>query len=483
MNNAKLPLIVALGLLAGSVIAQDEELLIIEDDTELLIVEEDSVDDTVAEELLILEEDDSASDPALVIEDEIPNQTVAEVAQPDSAGANFKINDLWLEYGNFTDSDARYDHQGYLHVGAEWLLLDNSSWEIKLSGRVDGYSASGDSHSDDLSADYGESYIRYKSSSSIVTVGAQKVLWGRIDEFPPTDRLSTQDLRRLALDDLADRRLASLALRWEQFFGNSKLDLVAYPDFRGAELPEEESAWFPINRDSGEILGLETTPALEAIARVTPLLNNEPSTDGGAGARFSTLGSNVDFGLSVQRGLLNVPYFRYNPTDNVLESVYTRSWIVGTDFAFEALGGAVKFEGTWLSDTPVTELNGAFDTVESINWGAAWEVFPGDGDARLNIQIVGMALLNAPEVLDKSETYAINGSWTTPFADDQWRFKARVYAGLKDDDFYFNPELTYTGREGHEIYLEMHLLGGDKGTIGGFYEDNTLVTLGWRATF
>ena len=86
-------------------------------------------------------------------------------------------------------------------------------------------------------------------------------------------------------------------------------------------------------------------------------------------------------------------------------------------------------------------------------------------------------------MLDRTEIYAFNGSYEIPFADNQWRFKTRFFAGLDDKDFYLNPELAYTGWDAQEIYLEAHWFDGDNGTVGGFHEDNTLLTLGWRADF
>ena len=55
--------------------------------------------------------------------------------------------------------------------------------------------------------------------------------------------------------------------------------------------------------------------------------------------------------------------------------------------------------------------------------------------------------------------------------------------GLDEKDIYLNPEIAYTGWEAQEVYVEFHFFDGDKGTPGGFYEDNSIITLGWRAAF
>jgi hypothetical protein len=156
---------------------------------------------------------------------------------------------------------------------------------------------------------------------------------------------------------------------------------------------------------------------------------------------------------------------------------------VGGDIAVEAAGATWRLEGVWLSDTPATRLDGRYTTVESINWGAAVEFYPGDGDTRVNIQLTGSNMINAPDVLDRTAIYSINGSVETPFAHNRWRAKTRFFVGLGENDIYINPEIAYIGWEPHEIYLEGHYFQGGDGTPGGFHEDHSLLTLGWRVRF
>ena len=482
----------------------EENMLIIEDeDSELLIIddmdqENEALEIIDSEDKLLLMDD---SESALVIEsDEIEIVTPDEesdllIIEPEEIASSsstdtqitstpsFKINKLWIEYGHFTQGHSGKNSLGYGHSLAtfEWAPLSN--WEIKVSGRVDGYFETGRDDWDDVDLDYDEIYIRYKGENSTVTLGTQKVLWGRIDEFPPTDRLSTQDLRRFIIDDLEDRRLASPALRIEHFFDNKKLDFVFYPDFREAQLPDKDSTWYPVNKESGEILGLETNSAIEAVVKAAPIDENTPDSEGGFGARFSSIGSNLDYAISVQKGRQSVPYFSYNPRTGTIEGEYPRTWIVGGDVGFEALGGTVKFETTWLSDTPVTRKDGSYTTVKSVNWGAALELFPGDGDSRLNLQLTGTKLMRAPSVIDRAESYTFNGTYAVPFANNQWRAKTRFYVGLDEKDIYLNPEIAFTGWDSQELYLEFHFFDGDKGTPAGFYEDNSVITLGWRIKF
>lgn len=489
----------ATALLISAELLAAEETLIIEEESELLLIEngadseELSLDIEEGEEESLLLEDASTEDQSLeqefefaeedsVSEDIDSENNAFENNSPETALEDeplLKLDQLWAETNHFGDSNASADNQSYLH-GKASLNWNRDQWEVKASARFDAYSQNGDQDFDDAGLDYDETYIRYRTANSATTIGAQKIIWGRIDEFPPTDRLSTQDLRRVALDDLEDRRLASPTIRYEHFFEDSKLDIVAYPSFREAQLPDRDSTWFPVNRDTGDILGLKTNAALEAVVKTAAIKENAPNSEGGIGARFSSLGPIGDYAVTVQRGRASVPYFAFNPATNTIEGRYPRNWMVGGDIAMEALGGTLKLEGNWLSDTPVTRKDGRYTTAESVSWGVALELFPGDGDARLNLQLTGQNLLGAPSTIDRQEIYSFNGSFETPFADNNWRAKARFNMGLDEKDIYLNPELAYTGLEAQEIYLELHYFDGREGTVGDFYQDNSVAALGWR---
>jgi len=479
-------------LYAGDeLVIDDEEILIGEQadhSDEDLFFGDDEVDFDSGGKGDVLEMESSNGDPSS-LNDSVEMYDQQSTTFPSTSSAPIvAIDQIHLEWGDFSKSNAQDKNHAYaqMDVSVEWSL--STRWSVRMAVRADAYqgwrSESVDDDNWKLSQlDYGETYLRYTGASQTITLGAQQIIWGAIDEFPPTDRLSTQDLRRFVLDDLEQRRLASPAIRYQKFFKDSQLDIVVYPDFREAELPDKESSWFPVNTISGEVLGLETNAQIEFLVRNTPLVDDPPDSDGGFGVRYSGLGDSVDYAFSVQKGRQSVPYFSYNPLTNAIESRYPRTSIVGADFSMEGLGGTIKFEFAWLSDTPITTRSGLYDTVESLNWGVALESFPGDGDARLNLQLTGNQLLNTPPVFERDQQLAINGSYETPFSDDNWRSNIRFNVGLDAKDIYLNPELAYIGWDGQEAYLEWHYFDGDKGTAGGFYQDNSVMAIGWRANY
>ena len=142
-----------------------------------------------------------------------------------------------------------------------------------------------------------------------------------------------------------------------------------------------------------------------------------------------------------------------------------------------------RFEAAWISDTPVTHTNLVYNTATSINWAAGAQFYPGDSDVRVNLQVTGINLIDATDVLDRTNIYNFNGSIFNEFANNRWQAKARFFIGLDQKDIYINPEISFIGWEPHEIYAGWHYFNGDEDTIGGFWEDNSMLTLGWRSQF
>lgn len=474
---------------------EDSDEIVVEDETEItedeLVIEDEAITEEQDTELVIEEEIEVIDDDKdLVIEEDeisidesIPDMEEALTGTSSLPKASFKIDELWAEYGALPDSGSEADNQHYLHGLATVRWIASAAWEFQASARVDGYYQSGGTNWDSTRLDYDESFVRYQGEGLRLTLGAEKVIWGRIDEIPPTDRMSTHDFSRFILDELSDRRRAAPVIRLESFHGDSKLDVVFLPLFREAELPGEESVWYPVNKTTGQIIGVASTPAASALIQASTFVTDAPDSDGGFGFRYSSQKSALDYAITVQKTRQSLPYFRLNSVTGVFEAQYPRSWLVGGDLEFEAYGATWRFEGAWLSDTPVTRTDTTYTTTHSISWGGAVEFYPGDGDTRINLQLTGINLINAPSVTDRTEIYSFNGSFEMPFAQDRWRAKGRFYIGLDEYDLYLNPEISFIGWEPHEIYLQAHYFDGDAGTPGGFHQDHSLLTLGWRTKF
>lgn len=392
----------------------------------------------------------------------------------------FGIDDLLLEAGALPDAPEA-DTYSTLRASTYVLWQPSRDWEFRAGARLDGMAqAGGSADHDEMLADYGDTYVRYRNGDTRLTFGAQTIIWGRADEIPLADRVSRADLTRFSLDDLSDRRRAQLAARWEQSIGEYKLDAVWLPLFRGAQLPDVASVWSPINRTTGQIIGID--PTLTGWVSGARIAEDEHGSGGGA-VRLTRTGAPFDFGVTLARTRQSLPYYRVDLPDSRLTAVHPYNSFVGADMELVSGGLTWRTELGYTGDVPVTLATTAMDKTDSLDWIGALEFFPGGGDTRINLQLVAHALQTDRKILELKEYYGANGEIETTFGQGRWKAAMRFATGFNVHDVYLGPKLSYVGWEPHELYIAGHYFDGESRTLGGFHQDHSLITLGLRTQF
>lgn len=389
-------------------------------------------------------------------------------------GAKIKLDTIRAEQGVFADKSAS-SSDSLLH-GAFSVKEQSGVWEFVLGARFDVYGQSGTPGFSRAQLDYTENYVRWRGEHTRITVGAQNVLWGRVDEISPVDRMSRVDLSRIILDNLPERRRAVPALRVEHFAGGSKIDAVWLPVFDAAVLPHENSVWNPVDTVNGRLLGIGSVPGI-----IGAQVREGEHGSGGGGVRFTHSGGKFDYGVSLQRVRQSQPYYRVEP--GLLTGVHPFSWVAGGELETQAGGATWRMEAAWSSDVPITTGAFQFRTERAFDAVLGTEFFPGDGDTRATLQLAGHKTFTKIPILDRGEFYNFNGEIEHPFALGRWRANLRFAAGLDERDFYFNPKISYLGIDQHEFFLTAHLFSGVPQALGGYYGQDDLLQLGWLAKF
>jgi hypothetical protein len=396
----------------------------------------------------------------------------------------YGIDDLLLEAGGLPDAPEA-DTYSTLRASAYVLWQPSRNWELRAGARLDGMAQDGGlADHDEMLADYTDTYVRYRNGDTRLTLGAQTVIWGRADEIPLADRVSRVDLTRFVLDDLPDRRRAQLAARWEQTFGDYKLDAVWLPLFRGAQLPDIASVWSPINRGTGQVVGIAPSPALAALVGAARIDEDEHGSGGGA-LRLTRTGEAIDFGVTLARTRQSIPYYRVggSPLAPTLSAVHPYNDFVGGDLELVRGGLTWRMEAGYTGNVPVTLPTAAMDTAHALDWIGALEFFPGGKDTRVNLQLIAHALRTDRDILELKEYYGANGEVETSFGQGRWKAGLRFAGGFNVHDVYLSPKLGYVGWEPHELYVAAHYFDGEDRTLGGFHQDHSLITLGLRTRF
>lgn len=419
---------------------------------------------------------------------------------PDIAGV--KLNNAAVEFGRPFSDDPDASSINYARAEAMAYYKPSTNWEFQLTGRLDGHLHTGDRSYSKLKLDYGETFIRYRGESFRATIGAQNVLWGRLDFSPPNDLLGTRDFSRLIADELRDQRRPSFALRLENFFGSYKLDTLILPFFQAAELPDRFSVWSPIDRHNGLLLTDPGNPLTDSIAR-DGQIKDDDSGFGGAGIRLSHLSDGFDYAITLQRGRHSAPYYEINPqllgavasgldpdaalgiiSGAAMTGIHPLTWSIGADAGISVGEGVFRIEATWLSDIPVTRsIDFSRDSVEAISWGLGYEFFPGNADTRISLGLLNRNLLNAGSILEEKSIWSVNGQIENIHSRNRWRERVRFSVGMGPYDLYLNPEIAYIGMENNEFFIGLRIFEGNSGTLGWAYNHHDLLIAGWRLTY
>ena len=390
-------------------------------------------------------------------------------------GLGLKVDSLRFELGAFADHpDASGDGFAQMAISAGG---GEGDWSYALGARVDVLSQFGSQDFSRVRADYTENYLRWRGDDVRLTLGTQNVMWGRVDEISPIDRMSRVDLSRAMLDRLPDRRRAVPAVRAEYFGEDIKLDAVWLPVFDEAVMPHRDSVWHPVDTANGRLLGFGTLPGLAGVK----VRESDQDGSAGGGLRLTAGGDGLDYGFSVQRVRQSQPYYRVSP--GVLTAIHPYDTVVGAELEAERLGATWRMELAWRSDVPLTTPTFQYRTDPGIDLVVGAEFFPGDGETRVTLQLAGHRTLTDVSVLDRTEFYLMTGEIEHPFAQGRWRADLRFMLGLGERDVYVNPRLTYTGIDQHELFVAAHLFSGSAQTLGGYYTDNDAVMVGWQAKF
>lgn len=358
-----------------------------------------------------------------------------------------------------------------------------AAWELRLGAQAGSDAQRGGrARVGDDAWGLGDTYVRYRAGDMRLTAGAMTVVWGRADAVPLIDRVSRADLRRGLLDDLNDRRLPTPAFRWEQTFGDHKLDAVLLADFRGARRGDRNGLWQPLDRQRGRIAGVELDAATAAFVRSAGLAEDHAGRAGG-GLRYTRTGEPFDLGLTLARTRQSLPYFQLEPGRQRVLAVHPLVSFAGVDAEVVASGVTWRTELGLSDGVPLTATTGAMLRTRAIEWIGGAEFFPGGGNTRVNLQVLARSHRVDQPVLQLRNYLGVNGEVETSFDQGRWKAGLRFAAGLNVRDHYLAPKISFVGWEPHEFYLVVRRFGGEARTLGGFYDANDMVAIGIRTRF
>ncbi len=171
---------------------------------------------------------------------------------------------------------------------------------FRLSGHVDGLLADrgplGNGSARDAVVRPLDLYGEFVSAHVEVRAGASRIVWGRLDEFQPTDVVNPIDLTRFLLEGRSEARLSVGLVRGRVFLpASTTIEAILVPAFRASRFDQLDEPTAPFN--------LTRVPGAE-------IRRDEPAAGLGrlqGGARVTSTAGRVDWGASAYRGYRTFP--------------------------------------------------------------------------------------------------------------------------------------------------------------------------------
>ena len=204
---------------------------------------------------------------------------------------------------------------------------------INLAGYFDGLvadreAAGGAGTTKDAIVRPSDLYAEFRGARFDIRAGFSRLVWGRLDEFQPTDVVNPIDLTRFLLEGRSEARLPVALVRGRVFLpGSSTLETVIAPIFRASTFDQLDEDTSPFN-----LLSSADPERSEPATRWSNLQG---------GARFAATAGRFDWALSAYRGFRSFPILTF--VGQELRETFPRFTMVGGDF--ETARGPWGFRG------------------------------------------------------------------------------------------------------------------------------------------
>ena len=167
-------------------------------------------------------------------------------------------------------------------------------------------------------------YVELAAARIELRAGASRIVWGRLDEFQPTDVVNPIDLSRFIMEGRSEARLPVGLVRARMFLPTSTtIEAVVVPAFRRGRFDQLA----------------EPSSPFDLAASVLPRIREEPAFGAGTvqgGLRLSSTTRRVDWTLTAFRGLKSFPTVSIRPTPDTqgffVVETFPRFTMVGGDF-------------------------------------------------------------------------------------------------------------------------------------------------------
>jgi hypothetical protein len=191
-----------------------------------------------------------------------------------------------------------------------------------------------------------ELHVEFAWAKADLRIGLSRVVWGKLDEFQPTDVVNPQDLTRFFFEGRSEGRMpvGMVRGRWlpsDRF----TLEGVYVPYYRRGSFDQLDEPTAPLNFVPHGILVDESPRPVRSFGNAQ------------GGARASVTSGRVDWSVAAYRGFEPLPLFEFDA--GALDERYPRFTMVGGDFETVRGGWGIRGEVAAFPDRAIQAVNTA----------------------------------------------------------------------------------------------------------------------------
>ncbi len=326
-------------------------------------------------------------------------------------------------------------------------------------------------------------YVETELGDTLLRLGKQQIVWGRLDGIKVLDVLNPQDFREFILEDFGESRIGLWSAYLDASLGSWRAELAVVPDGTGHVIPDP-GAWFELRAPRFRFGAGNDQPGL-------PLTTESRAHDfdsTAAGLRLSRSIGRVDLSLVGYSGIDPEPLGRITSdgAGPVVERYFERRQLAGFS-AETGIGSAVLRVEYAIQPDRVFNLRTAssLDTAELDQHRAAVGVdFSLPGSIFINAQFLLDTVRDAPATLVRPDTDRLSTLYVRKsFGYDKVLLEGRWYHSYTDKDDMVSASISFLFGNNSRVRLQADAFSGTSSGLFGQFEASDRIILGLEHVF
>ena len=425
----------------------------------------------------------------------------------DEASENKPLNIWgWVQGYAATDTNSEPDEDHKLlrttaRIGLkkDYFTSNAHNIEAELSGDIDYINYDNSEASNDVDFRFYDAYLKYNSTNWDLSIGKQRVRWGKSDQVSPLDNVNPDDLRQSVAVPYEQRKLSSWLANLKIYGDKIKVETNLSPVFEKSEIEYLDSDWAIYRNLRQQLLGSSQLPsAIKSNIRDLDIHEDTPDLSPqniSAGVRITWQTEQSDFALSYRYGWETLPFIdsfpikniNYTPesskeittalnnailTDEDIEISYKRQSTVG--FEWESVLDYIGFRGEVAYIDNMSFLkNSLTSTRKPVTHVVTGIDYTSDNEWYYNIQTSWLHIYSYKnEILYyEKDNVSLLGEVRKPLWRGNLEISTKFNYSVTDQSSYLQPSIKIKYFKNMEIESGAKLYSGDPETLMGSYDN------------